>query len=155
MLKFKKGDRVRVIATNEEGTVLGYLSFPTINVYVSLDTQKKYGKSLSFNEEELELLPNEEPESFCESMCKVQKQAVEMSKKDAISPVYYKAEGIPEAIDVMRGLMTDEQLEGFLWGNIIKYAYRYGRKGDKKETAGKIEWYAYKLGVLNAKELKL
>ena len=59
---------------------------------------------------------------------------------------FYRAEGIPEAIDIMRGLMTDEQLEGFLWGNIIKYAYRYGRKGKtqgaKTETAAKIKWYA-------------
>ena len=41
-----------------------------------------------------------------------------------------------------------KQLEGFLWGNILKYAYRYGRKGDKKETAGKIKWYAQKLKEL-------
>ena len=64
---------------------------------------------------------------------------------DPINPAHYKAEGIPEAIEIMRGLMTDEQIEGFLWGNIIKYAYRYGRKGDKKETAEKIKWYAEKL----------
>ena len=45
----------------------------------------------------------------------------------------------------MTHLMNKEQLEGFLWGNIVKYAYRYGRKGDKAETAGKIAWYAKKL----------
>lgn len=78
-----------------------------------------------------------------------------MMNKDTINPSHYRVEGIPEAIEIMRGLMTDEQLEGFLWGNILKYAYRYGRKGDKKETAGKIEWYAKKLEVLNTKELKL
>lgn len=66
-------------------------------------------------------------------------------KKDAINPAHYRVEGILEAIEIMRGLMTKEQLEGFLWGNIIKYAYRYGRKGDKEETAGKIEWYARNL----------
>lgn len=64
----------------------------------------------------------------------------------ASNPSHYRVEGIPEAIDIMRGLMTEEQLEGFLWGNIIKYAYRYGRKGDtqgeKTETAAKIKWYA-------------
>ncbi len=66
----------------------------------------------------------------------------------AINPAYYQVEGTPEAIDIMTHLMTKEQLEGFLWGNIIKYAYRYGRKGDKKETAGKIEWYAQRLKEL-------
>lgn len=63
----------------------------------------------------------------------------------AVNPSHYRVEGIPEAIEIMEHLMTKEQFEGFLWGNILKYAYRYGRKGDKKETAGKIEWYAKRL----------
>lgn len=73
-----------------------------------------------------------------------------LSKKidDAINPAHYQVEGTPEAIDIMAHLMTKEQLEGFLWGNIIKYAYRYCRKGDKAETAGKIAWYANKLKEL-------
>lgn len=66
----------------------------------------------------------------------------------AINPAHYQVKGIPEAIEIMEHLMTKEQLEGFLWGNIIKYAYRYGRKGDKAETAGKIAWYAQKLKEL-------
>lgn len=74
------------------------------------------------------------------------------AKKDPINPSHYRVEGIPEAIEIMRGLMTDSQLEGFLWGNILKYAYRYGRKGDKKETAGKIVWYAERLAELWGKE---
>ena len=63
----------------------------------------------------------------------------------AIDPAHYRVKGIPEAIEIMEHLMTKEQLEGFLWGNILKYAYRYGRKGDKAETAGKVGWYANKL----------
>lgn len=63
----------------------------------------------------------------------------------AINPKHYKVEGLPEAIDIMNHLMTPEQFEGFLWGNIMKYAYRFGRKGDKAETAGKIAWYANQL----------
>ena len=62
-----------------------------------------------------------------------------------INPAHCRVEGIPEAIEIMKHLMEKEQLEGFLWGNILKYAYRYGRKGDKAETAGKIAWYAKKL----------
>ena len=68
-----------------------------------------------------------------------------IAEDDAINPSHYQVDGIPEAIEIMEHLMTKEQFEGFLWGNILKYAYRYGRKGDKKETAGKIEWYAKKL----------
>ena len=69
-------------------------------------------------------------------------------KTDAINPPHYRVKGIPEAYDIMTHLMNREQLEGFLWGNIIKYAYRYGRKGDEAETAGKIKWYAQKLKEL-------
>ena len=65
--------------------------------------------------------------------------------EDAINPSHYKVDGLPEAIDIMNHLMTPEQFEGFLWGNIMKYAYRFGRKGDKGETAGKIAWYANQL----------
>lgn len=72
----------------------------------------------------------------------------------AIDPAHYRVKGIPEAIEIMEHLMTKEQLEGFLWGNIIKYAYRYGRKGDEVETAGKIKWYANKLEEVCAEEKK-
>lgn len=68
--------------------------------------------------------------------------------EDAVNPAHYKVKGLPEAIDIINHLMHRCQLEGFLWGNILKYAYRYGRKGDKAETAGKIEWYAKHLKEL-------
>lgn len=71
--------------------------------------------------------------------------ALDKKTDDAINPAHYRVKGVPEAYDIMTHLMTREQLEGFLWGNIIKYAYRYGRKGDKAETAGKIAWYANQL----------
>lgn len=74
--------------------------------------------------------------------------AEEEKEDDAINPSHYQVDGIPEAIEIMEHLMTKGQLEGFLWGNIIKYSYRYGRKGDKAETAGKIAWYANQLKAL-------
>lgn len=67
---------------------------------------------------------------------------------DAISPSHYKVKGLPEAIDIINHLMHREQYEGYLWGNILKFAYRYGRKGDKADTAGKIAWYANQLREL-------
>lgn len=78
------------------------------------------------------------------------------SKKvdDAINPSHYKVEGLPEAIDIINHLMYREQYEGFLWGNILKYAYRYGRKGDKAETVGKIAWYANQLKDLEEEKHK-
>lgn len=75
-------------------------------------------------------------------------EALHKKVEDAVNPSHYKVEGLPEAIDIINHLMHREQYEGFLWGNILKYAYRYGRKGDKAETAGKIEWYARQLKEL-------
>jgi hypothetical protein len=79
-----------------------------------------------------------------------------LSKKvdDAINPSHYKVEGLPEAIDIINHLMHREQYEGFLWGNILKYTYRFGRKGDKAETAGKIAWYATQLKELEEEKRK-
>lgn len=72
-------------------------------------------------------------------------EALNKKVEDAVNPAHYKVKGLPEAIDIINHLMHRCQLEGFLWGNILKYAYRYGRKGDKAETAGKIAWYANQL----------
>lgn len=80
--------------------------------------------------------------------------ALNKKVEDAINPSHYRVEGLPEAIDIINHLMHREQYEGFLWGNIMKYAYRFGRKGDKAETAGKIEWYAKQLRDLEEEEHK-
>lgn len=56
------------------------------------------------------------------------------------SPSYYKTARL-EPNELMSDLMSFEQHEGFLWGNIIKYAYRYGNKGEKAETVKKIRKY--------------
>jgi hypothetical protein len=96
--------------------------------------------------------PNEETcivNSDLDGEVEIRMDAIEKVEYTAVNPSHYQVEGIPEAIEIMEHLMTKEQLEGFLWGNILKYAYRYGRKGDEAETAGKIKWYAQKL-----KELK-
>lgn len=96
------------------------------------------------------VLPNifeelaEEDESTVERM----EDALNKKVDDAVNPAHYKVEGLPEAIDIINHLMHREQYEGFLWGNILKYVYRFGRKGDKAETAGKIEWYAKQLKEL-------
>lgn len=92
-----------------------------------------------------------DPEAAAKALPDIMKELAEEDEEtnkkveDAVNPAHYKVEGLPEAIDIMNHLMTPEQYEGYLWGNIVKYAYRYGRKGDKAETAGKIAWYANQL----------
>lgn len=92
----------------------------------------------------------EEDESTVERM----EDALNKKVEDAVNPSHYKVEGLPEAIDIINHLMHREQYEGFLWGNILKYAYRYGRKGDKAETVGKIAWYANQLKDLEEEKHK-
>lgn len=108
-----------------------------------------HANQLSFHEELMGTVPsfdikeekdnnnNKEDEENADNKVKVE--------YSPINPSHYRVDGIPEAIDIMEHLMTQEQFKGFLWGNIIKYAYRYGRKGDEHDTAGKIEWYANRL----------
>lgn len=40
---------------------------------------------------------------------------------------HYKQSNM-EAIEIMRGAMSDEQFEGFLLGNVYKYLHRYRHK---------------------------
>jgi hypothetical protein len=47
-----------------------------------------------------------------------------------------------QPIEIMQELMTGEQFQGFLWGNVIKYSMRLGRKGKSREDAGKCWQYA-------------
>ncbi len=92
----------------------------------------------------------EDDESTIERM----EEGLNKKVEDAVNPAHYKVDGLPEAIDIINHLMHREQYEGFLWGNILKYSYRFGRKGDKAETAGKIAWYATQLKELEEEKRK-
>lgn len=61
----------------------------------------------------------------------------------AIDPrsAHYDAGGI-EAHVVMRAKLTDEQMKGFLLGNILKYALRANHKGTFYRDVEKIAVYA-------------
>lgn len=148
--KFKVGDRVwsfhfgvGIVTAVADGTNTPYPitvhwteKARSPNAYECFTSDGKFTCSSS---------PNED---FCITLYEAK------DEEAAINPAYYQVEGIPEVIEIMQHLMTKEQLEGFLWGNIIKYAYRYGRKGNKAETAGKIAWYATKLKELEEGESK-
>lgn len=101
-------------------------------------------------ERDIFLMNDKKDESTVERM----EDGLQKKVEDAINPSHYRVEGLPEAIDIINHLMHREQYEGFLWGNILKYAYRFGRKGDKAETAGKIAWYATQLKELEEEKRK-
>ena len=58
---------------------------------------------------------------------------------------YYDKGGI-STIEVIRAKLTPEQYEGFLLGNIIKYACRLNWKGQDKRDAEKLDQYSWWLG---------
>ncbi len=67
------------------------------------------------------------------------------------SPPHYKTGGI-EAIEGIEASMGPEAYAGYLKGNIMKYMWRYERKGKPVEDLKKAQWY---LGRLIAAQEKM
>lgn len=67
------------------------------------------------------------------------------------SPPHYKTGGI-EAIEGIEASMGPEAYAGYLKGNIMKYMWRYERKGKPVEDLKKAQWY---LGRLIAAQEKV
>ncbi|KGJ25364.1 DUF3310 domain-containing protein [Staphylococcus haemolyticus] len=69
-----------------------------------------------------------------------QTKLTELSNNETI-PTHYKGTKGVDVIEFIQQQLTEEQFEGFMLGNIIKYATRYGRKGDKVDDLKKIGVY--------------
>ena len=72
------------------------------------------------------------------------------TEHDAVhSPSHYQIPGTGmEVIDVIEGILTPEQFEGYCYGNIIKYILRAPRKNgaeDLKKAAVYLEWLTLSL----------
>ncbi len=67
------------------------------------------------------------------------------------SPSHYNSGGI-EAISAIEASMDPVAYEGYLKGNIMKYMWRYERKGKPVEDLKKAQWY---LGRLIAAQEKM
>ncbi len=59
-------------------------------------------------------------------------------------PSHYTQGGI-EVIDVLEAKLSQEELAGFLRGNLIKYAWRAGYKEDALVDLKKGKWYLDRL----------
>lgn len=87
-----------------------------------------------------------------EDMKKIGAETMEKKNKEketmnnAVKPNHYKlnVKGIDcEVRDVMQAVMTEEEYDGFLYGNILKYILRAKRKNGKedlKKAKQYIEW---------------
>ena len=74
----------------------------------------------------------------------------EAKEHDAVhSPKHYQIPGTGiEVIDVIEGILTPEQFEGYCYGNIIKYILRAPNKNgaeDLKKAAVYLEWLTLSL----------
>ena len=60
------------------------------------------------------------------------------------SPPHYTSNLI-ECIDAIEASMNDEEFQGYLKGNCMKYLWRYKHKGKAAEDLHKAQWYLHKL----------
>lgn len=62
---------------------------------------------------------------------------------DKIHPDHYKLDGGREVIDVIKIMLTEEELRGFCKGNYLKYMLRAGKKSGESadDDRKKAAWY--------------
>lgn len=59
-------------------------------------------------------------------------------------PAHYTQGGV-ECIDAIEAALGKDQFIGFLRGQVLKYSWRCGLKGDAREDAAKALWYNVRL----------
>ena len=64
---------------------------------------------------------------------------------------YYDVGGI-EVLEIIRAKLTEEQFQGYVLGNLIKYSCRLNWKGQADRDAEKIGHYAKQLGYSSKRE---
>lgn len=62
------------------------------------------------------------------------------STADPINPGHYKRGGV-DVIDILKAKLTEEEYQGFLKGNVIKYTLRAGMKNGAEDLK-KAAWYS-------------
>lgn len=60
-------------------------------------------------------------------------------------PPHYNQSNDIECIEAIEASMSEEAFQGYLKGNVIKYTWRYDKKGAKKQDLDKCDWYLTKL----------
>jgi hypothetical protein len=67
---------------------------------------------------------------------------------------HYKENGIDVIEACEKGLLSEEELRGFMKGNIIKYIVRYDKKGTPIEDLHKTKDYIERLILIETKKVK-
>ena len=67
-------------------------------------------------------------------------------EKDMVNkPPHYELWEGTEAFDIMKKVLTPEELKGYLKGNVLKYRLRAGNKDNTQQDIDKANWYQKKL----------
>lgn len=64
---------------------------------------------------------------------------------DAVAHPSHYTQGEIECIDAMESALTHEEFVGYLRANVIKYIWRYDRKGAPVQDLRKARWYLDRL----------
>lgn len=67
---------------------------------------------------------------------------------NAVLPTYYKKENL-ECYDVIRATMGPTKYQGFLWGNIQKYLWRWEDKNGKQDLEKAAEYLSKLIETLD------
>ena len=67
------------------------------------------------------------------------------SINDPVNPDHYKKTYAKEVIELIQASLTPEEFTGYCKGNMLKYRFRAGYKGDRDEDLKKSNWYQDKL----------
>lgn len=63
-------------------------------------------------------------------------------------PTHYQSDSGIECITAIASALSPEEYRGFLKGNVLKYLWREGNKGDAAKDLAKAAWYLEKLSTL-------
>lgn len=74
----------------------------------------------------------------------IARETKEVKPNNINHPAHYN-KGTMECLDVIKACLSGSEFKGFLKGNVMKYMYRKGDKGDALEDLNKACWYAKKL----------
>ncbi len=68
-----------------------------------------------------------------------------MTNGDPVNHPSHYADGAIECIDAIEAALSQEEFQGMLKGNVLKYLWRSQKKGKPLEDLQKARWYLNKL----------
>lgn len=93
--------------------------------------------------EPTEIIRDPNVKQLLDSSDKKYNKSEHVIKQDAINPVHYVGNNGLQAIEVHRNFMSNEQLQGYHLGNVLKYTMRFQKKNgveDLEKARKHLDW---------------